>query len=377
MNRRRLAVLATIALLGLAVVTSGDALFAFSGQFDRFRLPTVRLPGRALVLICAGVAAVAAVVGRRWSALVGLTALVVGFIGWAAAGSVLPFLVGNQVAGSVAYATPLVLGGLGGLLCERAGVVNISIEGQFLLAAFASTIVASVTGVLAFGLLAGVLAGLVMAALLAFFSIQALVGQVMLGIVLNLLAVGLTGFWSAQIMVPQPLVFNSAPVMNRWLLAGLAAASVPVVWLLLFRTKWGLRVRAVGEHPPAVASAGLDVRRLRWQAVLVGGAFAGLGGCFFTLATVGQFSRNITSGYGFIALAALIMGRWQPGRVALMALGFGFVMQLAGQTQTLGTPVNSQLLLILPYVATIVAVAGVVGRVRAPAASGQNYQAEQ
>lgn len=377
MNRRRLALLATIVLLGLAVVTSGDAVFALSGQFDRFGLPAVRLPGRALVLACAGVAGVAAAIGRRWSPLVGLKALVVGFVGWAAAGSALPFLVGNQVAGTVAYATPLVLGALGGLLCERSGVVNISIEGQFLLAAFASTIVASVTGVLAFGVLAGVLAGLVMAALLAFFSIQALVGQVMLGIVLNLLAAGLTGFWFAQIMVPQPLVFNSAPVLNRWVLAGLAAASVPVVWLLLFRTKWGLRIRAAGEHPQAVASAGLDVRRLRWQAVLLGGAFAGLGGCFFTLATVGQFSRNITSGYGFIALAALIMGRWQPGRVALMALGFGFVMQLAGQTQALGTPINSQLLLILPYVATIVAVAGLVGRVRAPAASGQNYQAER
>ncbi len=252
-------------------------------------------------------------------------------------------------------------------------MVNIAIEGQFLLAGFASVVVASLTDNLVLGLLAGMAAGMTTSALLGWLTIRLAVEQVMAGIAMNLLAAGLTGFWLAQILVADPLRLNASPVLSRWVLAGIAAAAVPLVWLLVFRTKWGLRLRAVGEHPAAAASAGVGVQRVRWQALLAGGLLAGLGGCFFTLATVGQFTRGITAGYGFIALAALIMGRWRPLPTAAAALAFGFVMQLAGQVQSLGTPINSQLLLLLPYLVTLVAVAGIVGKVRAPAASGQNY----
>jgi ABC-type uncharacterized transport system permease subunit len=163
-------------------------------------------------------------------------------------------------------------------------------------------------------------------------------------------------------------------LFEQSILAYLAGLSVVVVWLLLYRTSWGLRVRATGEHPQAVDTVGISVRGMRWSAVLVGGVFAGLGGSFFTLASTGSFSKEFTVGNGFIALAALIMGRWRPVLATIMCLFFGFVTQMASQLQTLSTPMPSQFLLILPYVATIIAVAGLVGRVRPPAADGIPYE---
>jgi simple sugar transport system permease protein len=148
---------------------------------------------------------------------------------------------------------------------------------------------------------------------------------------------------------------------------------VVLVWFLLFRTKWGLRVRSVGEHPEAAETVGINVRATRWQAVLVGGLFAGLGGSYFIVMATGQFVRDISSGLGFVAIATFIMGRWRPGLSLLMALFFGFVSQLAIQMQSLNTGLDGAFLSMLPYVATVVAVAGLVGRVVAPAADGTNY----
>jgi simple sugar transport system permease protein len=170
------------------------------------------------------------------------------------------------------------------------------------------------------------------------------------------------------------LPFLGSVLFSQSILAYLAAVSVVVVWLLLYRTTWGLRVRATGEHPEAVDTVGINVRRVRWSAVLAGGLFAGLGGSFFTLASTGSFSKEFTVGNGFIALAAVIMGRWRPVLATLMCLFFGFVTQMASQLQTLSTPMPSQFLLLLPYVATIIAVAGLVGRVRPPAADGIPYE---
>jgi len=299
----------------------------------------------------------------------------------------------SAIAGTLSLATPLVFGALCGVLCERAGVVNVSIEGQFLASAFAAAVVGSVTQSVPMALLAAMIAGVVMAALLALFSITYLVNQVVLGVVLNLLAVGVTGFLFDQLVQPASAAYNNAPVLesipipllsdipffgkvlfNQNILAYLAGLAVLVVWLILFKTSWGLRVRSVGEHPEAADTVGISVRGVRWSAVLAGGLLAGLGGSFFTLASTGSFSKEFTVGNGFIALAALIMGRWHPGLAALMALFFGFVTQMASQLQTLSTPMPSQFLLILPYVATIIAVAGLVGRVRAPAADGIPYE---
>lgn len=406
-RRQRLSTGALIGVVALVLLillpsTTGAARFALSDAFDEVQLPTVQLPGVVTVAACAALllgAAAGFLSGRmtgRLPALAGTVAgfsLVIGFLTWAAAGRDLPFPVSNQFSGTLSLATPLVFGALCGVLCERAGVVNVSIEGQFLASAFAAAVVGSVTKSIPAAMLAAVLAGVAMAALLALFSINYLVNQVVLGVVLNLLAVGVTGFLFDQLVQPASSQYNNAPVLMslpipllsqipffgnvlfaQTILAYLAGVSVLVVWLVLFKTSWGLRVRSVGEHPEAADTVGISVRGVRWSAVLAGGVLAGLGGSFFTLASTGSFSKEFTVGNGFIALAALIMGRWHPGLAAIMALFFGFVTQMASQLQTLNTPMPSQFLLILPYVATIIAVAGLVGRVRAPAADGIPYE---
>jgi len=406
-RRQRVSTGALIAVVGLLLLfaltsTTGVARFALSNAFDEVQLPTISLPGLTTVAVCAVVCLLAAagfLSGRlrgRLPALAGTVAavaVVLGFLTWAAAGRELPFPVSNQFAGTLALATPLVFGALCGVLCERAGVVNVSIEGQFLAAAFAAAVVGSLTQSVTAAILAAVVAGLVMAALLAVFAINYLVNQVVLGVVLNLLAVGITGFLFDQLVQPASQRYNSAPVLEplavpglekipffgsvlftQPVLAYLAALSVLVVWVLLYRTTWGLRVRATGEHPEAVDTVGINVRAMRWSAVLAGGLFGGLGGSFFTLASTGAFSKEFTVGNGFIALAAVIMGRWRPVLATAMCLFFGFVTQMASQLQTLSTPMPSQFLLVLPYVATIIAVAGLVGRVRPPAADGVAYE---
>ena len=394
-------VVGILLLIGLAS-TSGTARFALSDAFDEVQLGTIGVPGFGTVAICAVLCLVAAgayLSGRlrgRMPALVGTIAglaVVAGFLTWAASGRDLPFPVSNQMAGTLSLATPLVFGALCGVLCERSGVVNVSIEGQFLAAAFAAAVVGSLTQSIPAAMIAAALAGLAMAALLALFSINYLVNQVVLGVVLNLLAVGITGFLFDQLVQPASEKYNSAPVLEplpipglsqipffgrvlfqQNILAYLAGLSVLVVWAVLFRTTWGLRIRATGEHPEAADTVGISVRGIRWSAVLAGGLFGGLGGAFFTLASTGSFAKEFTVGTGFIALAAVIMGRWHPGLAAMMCLFFGFVTQMASQLQTLNTPMPSQFLLILPYVATIIAVAGLVGRVRPPAADGIPYE---
>ena len=319
-------------------------------------------------------------------------AVVIGFLSWAAANSTLPFPVSNQLAGTVAAATPLIFGALAGVTGERGGVVNVAIEGQFLNAAFAAALVGSITQSIPAALVAAMLTGLATGALLAVFAIKYLVEQVVLGVVINLLASGLTGFLFDQLVQPNSRTLNSAPIMqpipipvlsdipllgpvlfNQTILVYLAVISVALVWFLLFRTRWGLRVRSCGEHPKAADTMGISVKAIRWQAVLVGGLFAGLGGSFFTVGSTGSFVKDMTVGNGFIALAAVIMGRWHPIWAACMALFFGFVTQMASQLQTLSTPVPSEFLLMLPYIATIIAVAGLIGRTRAPAADGVPY----
>ncbi|MGJ6981352.1 ABC transporter permease [Aestuariimicrobium soli] len=396
-----------VALMGfvlfrLIFATEGKATFALSDALvpKGERLPDIVLPGVPVVTLAAIVmllAAAAFVLGRRLPGWVrGLAgggaavALVLGFITWAAAGRPLPFQLSNQLAGTLVFATPLVFGALAGVLCERSGVVNVAIEGQMLTAAFTATLVGAATKSVTAMVIGAILAGVLMAAVLALFTIKYIVDQVVIGVVINLFASGLTAFLFKAIMTPKPAL-NDAPLMQRIAIPGLskipffgdvlfrqtwlvylAFISVALVSLLLYRTKWGLRVRAVGEHPKAADTVGISVNGTRWAAVLVGGVFAGLGGAFFPAST-GLFNDDITVGNGFIALAAVIMGRWKPILAGCMALFFGFLQQLGSQVQTLGTPINSQWLILLPYAATIVAVAGLVGRVRAPAADGTPY----
>lgn len=392
-----IAVLAAV-LFALAFSANGTAAFALSDALAAKALPTLRVPGMPMVLISAVLMAAAAAgflsgkLTKRWTTVAGTVAglaLVVGFLSWAASGRDLPFPVSNQLAGTIAVATPLVLGALCGVMCERAGVVNVAIEGQMLTGAFTAALVGSMTGSVTAALIAGSITGVVMGALLAVFSINYLMDQVVLGVVLNLLASGITGFLFDQLIKPNGSKYNAAPTLeaipipglsripilgnvlfNQTILVYLAVLCVALVWFILNHTTWGLRIRSVGEHPEAADTVGINVRAVRWSAVLFGGLFAGLAGTFFTVGSVGGFTKDITVGNGFIALAALIMGRWKPVLAALMALFFGFVMQLSTQLQTIQTPINSQWMLMLPYVATIIAVAGLVGRVRGPKADG-------
>lgn len=320
-------------------------------------------------------------------------AFFVGFLVWNYADQAgdMPLALVNPLPGTIRLATPLVFGALAGCLCERAGVINIAIEGQFLMGAFFASVASSLAYSAEMGLVGGILAGVAFGALLAVFALRYLVDQVVLGVVLIALATGLTAFLLSQIpddykmWLNEPLVLQNVPIpglseipvlgeafFNQTLLVYLMYVSVVLVWFLLFQTRWGLRVRSVGEHPKAADTVGIKVNRTRWQAVLLGGVFAGLGGAFFTVGSTGSFDQNASAGNGFIALAAVIMGRWHPVYASLSALFFGLMWTLQAQLAFLGR-IPEELLRASPYLATIIAVAGFVGRVRPPAADGQPY----
>jgi ABC-type uncharacterized transport system permease subunit len=295
------------------------------------------------------------------------------------------------LAGSLALAVPLIFGSLAGVLSERVGVVNIAIEGQLLAGAFVSALVASLTGSVWVGIAAAAIAGALVAYVLAIFAIKYVVDQIIVGVVLNVLVVGLTNFLFStlmsdlatynspprfadfdipllsQIPVIGPVLFKQTPIVYLMYLA------VALVWVALFKTRWGLRVRAVGEYPKAADTVGIKVYRTRYISVVIGGALAGLGGSFFTLGQVGAFGKEMTNGAGYIALAALIFGRWNPVKAALAALLFGFSENLQFGLSIIGSSVPSEFLLMLPYLLTVIAVAGLVGRVVGPAASGKPY----
>ncbi len=389
-------------LVWMAFTVDKSGLIALSDAFADVQLPTIEVPGTATILVCAVVVLAAGIgfltnsiqgrVRTTAGALAGL-GVVVGFIVWAAASSTLPFTLTSQFNLTLEYATPLLFGVLAGVLSERAGVVNIAIEGMFLTAAFAASISYSLTQSFVAGLIAAALAGAMMAAVLAVFALKYLVEHVIIGVVVNLLATGLTGFIYQQLVTADPAAFGSVQPMQDWAIPGLSSipflgpilfeqtaltylgiVSIPVVAFLLFRTTWGLRVRSVGEHPHAADTVGINVIWTKASSVLLGGLFAGLGGAYFTIGSVGAFQdNNPTAGNGFIALAAVIMGRWNPILAALMALFFGFARALAQTTKLMQLPIPSEFIEMLPYLATIVAVAGLVGRVRAPAADGMHF----
>ena len=361
----------------------------------------VSIDGR-LGAVLLGLVAVAAAAGLwvsragRWFAVLvvaGALAVTGSFLCWQLSGSTVNVMpLGNVARSSVLFALPLIFGGLAGLLGERSGVINIAIEGQFIAGAFAAALVATVAASVWAGIAAAAAAGALIAALLAVLAIRFLVDQIVTGVVLIVFATGLTGFLFEQVMVQEQTRFNQPSRVPTWEVPGLAELPilgpalfrgnvfvyaalglVAVTYFGLFHTRWGLRTRAVGEHPTAADTLGVAVLRLRYRNVLVAGAVAGIGGAYFTLLSTTNFNKGMTSGMGFIALAAMIFGRWHPVGVLLAALFFGLSRALGVYLGTIGSPIPSQFLSMLPYLATIVAVAGLVGRVRAPAADGQPY----
>jgi simple sugar transport system permease protein len=295
------------------------------------------------------------------------------------------------LAGSLSLAVPLIFGALGGVIGERAGVVNVAIEGQFLLGAFTATVLGSLTKNPFVGLVGAMIGGVLVASVLAVFAIKYIVEQVIVGVVLNVLVSGLTGFLytavladNAALNAPKPFkpfaipILSEIPIIgpvlfNQTFLVYLMYVVVGVVAWALYRTRWGLRLRAVGEHPKAADTVGIKVNPTRFWNLLLAGAIAGIGGAYFTLVSVPNFTKDMTAGLGFIALAAVIFGRWDPIRATLAALLFGFAQNLQNLLNVLGTPIPSEFMLMLPYVVTILAVVGFAGQIRAPAADGKPY----
>jgi simple sugar transport system permease protein len=285
---------------------------------------------------------------------------------------------------------PLTIGALSGILCERAGVVNIAIEGMMLTAAMMGTIIGSVS-TLWVGLIASVLTGGLLGWVHAVLSIKYYTDQIISGTVINIFAVGITSFVSAKFMqiypeINSPGIFKATeiPLLGKIPFLGpvlfkhnifIYAMMIFVLLLgwLLNKTRWGLRLRSVGEHPEAADTLGINVFKTRYMAVILGGMMAGFAGAYFTLGSVGRFDQVMTAGRGFIALAAMIFGNWTPIGALIAGLMFGFSDSLAASLALLRVPIPSEFLLMTPYVITMLVLAGVVGRGQMPAADGQPY----
>lgn len=392
----------TVIALALAVFAprDGETTFRLSTQTDVIQLPEITVPAMptlwVVILLLAAATAYSAwlVYGKRrvplWLVVVFAILFMVGFLTWAAAGATIPMI--GLLFGSLSLAVPLIYGSLAGVIGERVGVINIAIEGQLLSGAFTAAIVASVTGQPLLGLIAAMVAGMLVGMVLAAFAIKYFVDQVIVGVVLNVLVVGLTSFFFSQVLAPNAAVLNTPPRFDRLPIPVLSEIPiigpvlfrqtvvvyimyvvVALVYIGLFHTKWGLRLRAVGEHPTAADTVGIKVNRTRFWNVALAGAIAGLGGTFFTIGSGIAFNKEMTAGAGFIALAAVIFGQWDPIKATLAALLFGFASNLQNTLSVIGSPVPSEFMLMLPYVVTILAVAGFVGKVRGPAAAGKPY----
>jgi general nucleoside transport system permease protein len=378
---------------------AGDASFELSLTSASVRIPVIRVPAAP---VCYALGAVAIGLGvlrltvpfsrlaKRLAIAGVLVCFLVSLLCWADAGAI-PLNVIIISQGTITESIPLILGALAGCLCERSGVINIAIEGQLLFGAFTAAIVASAFGGLWVGLVAGSLAGGLVGVVLAVFAISFLTDQIVLGVVLNVLVLGMTDYLYDRLMSTNPnyntgITFGSIkiPVLGEIPIIGpiffdstvflyITYIAIIVIQVALFYSRWGLRVRAVGEHPTAADTVGISVLWIRYRNVILGGLVAGIGGAYLTIGSVGSFIPNISSGFGYIALAALIFGRWTPLGAVAAALLFGFCEEMALVLPTVNPALPAQIMNMAPYAATIIAVAGLVGKVRPPKADGQPY----
>ncbi|WP_298497755.1 ABC transporter permease [uncultured Maritimibacter sp.] len=393
-----LILLSLLVLFVLNVAPGESATFNLTTRRDAIQLPPLVVPG-AFNMIAAALLAFLGVRqflrgGGRWTALslgLGLLLLVLAFLVWATAGK--SFNLTGMLQATVVRAIPIALGGLAGVLSERVAVVNIAIEGMLLAGAFTGALIGSLMGGWV-GLVAAVIVGGFFGLLLALLVVRFRMDQIIAGVVINLFVLGVTSYVSSQVF-SQYRSLNNAPVFRSWEIPILS--DIPVIGPMLFdqnifvygafilvalstyylfHTKNGLRARAVGEHPRAADTLGIDVYRTRYVHVTLAGMVAGFGGAFFTLGSVGRFEENMTNGRGYIGLAAMIFGRWHPVGALSAALVFGFADSLQQKLALLNTPIPSEFLAMAPYVATIIVVAGLVGRARPPAANGKPYVKE-
>ncbi len=388
-----------IAYLVLAVVCftiftrrTGDAGFKIS-ESSQFTLPAQGFGwvlGIVLIAIAAG--QLLRGFGKLSNVVLALAtaAFFMSFMAWAAAGDSFSFV--GMLQDTVSRSVPITLGAVAGILSERSGVINISIEGMLLASACTSAIGASLTN-LWLGTLVGILTGVALAAILAVMSIRYKVDQVIVGFAINFFALGVTSFISFRVLVPNRDTMNNLlPVMpiriplfadipffgqilfDQTIFVYFSFATVALATWGLYRTKWGLRTRAIGEYPRAAGTLGVDVNKLRYRNLLLAGAVAGIGGAWWPIGIVGRFDQNITNGRGFIALAAVIFGRWHPVGALCGALVFALAEAVRLKIGNFDTGIPSEFLIMAPYLVTLVVVAGFIGASRAPKAAGQPYE---
>lgn len=379
---------------------SGEVSFELSRRQDLIQLEpiifdskTLGIVAGTLMLAIAAAALALAIQNRKtpvWvSTIYGLVG-VISLLGWLATGNSVPvaFIAGTALV----LAVPIILGAMAGVMSERVGVTNIAIEGQLLTGAFMAAVISTITDSYTLGILSAMITAALFSMVLAVFAIRFLAQQIIVGVVLNVLAIGITNFLFQQwlkddgenLNFPGTLDIVKIPLLSDIPILGsvffenrltvyLALLAVPLLWFVMFKTKLGLRARAVGEHPLAADTVGVNVGRTRFWWVTAGGAVAGLGGAALTIGNAGAFGREMSGGLGFIALAVMILGRWHPITASLAALLFGFSIILRVWANQVAPGIPSDFISMVPYVVTIIAVVGFVGRSRAPKALAQPY----
>jgi general nucleoside transport system permease protein len=326
-----------------------------------------------------------------WVVVVVVFCFVASFLIWATKDS--SFSLVGMMTTSLMSATPIALAALCGVISERAAVVNIGVEGTMLIAAETAVVSATLSHNLYTGLVVAIFTGGMVAAVHAVLVIRFRVDQIVSGTAINIFGVGATSFIDKFYLEKQIEVLNNSgtfpiivvPVLSKIPILGpvffednlifyLTLILVAIIFILLFYTPWGLRTRAVGEHPKAADTLGINVYLMRYVNVILGGMIAGIGGAYFTLGSVGRFDQNMTNGKGFIGLAAMIFGNWNPIGAYLASLLFGFADALQVKMAILSVPIPSEFLAMAPYLVTIIVLTGVVGRAIPPAADGQPYE---
>jgi ABC-type uncharacterized transport system permease subunit len=328
---------------------------------------------------------------RGWMLTIVAFCFVAAFLIWAAKGS--SFNLVGMLNGTVGRAVPIALAAMCGVISERAAVINIAIEGIMLMAALTAVVSATLSHSLIVGVIVAILTGAIIAAVHAVLVIRFKVDQIVSGVAINIFGAGMTSFISnryleanidllnnsgtykvisipllSKIPILGPILFQNSPIVY------LALILVILMQILLFYTPWGLRTRAVGEHPRAADTLGINVFLMRYVNVIIGGMMAGLGGAYFTIGSVGRFDQNMTAGKGFIGLAAMIFGNWTPIGAFLSSLLFGFADSLQVKMQILSVPIPTEFLQMAPYIVTIIVLTGIVGRAIPPAADGTPYE---
>ena len=386
-----------------AAKTSGESLTKFvmtPGGIDQGQLSDWILPSKITLIILAVVSLLIGIYqiikgfGKWTNMQIGICSLflVFSFLVWQAADRQLNLA--GMLSSAVLLAVPITLGAFSGILAERSGIINISIEGMMLMASMAAAITGSVTKNPWIGLLGGILSSVLLALILGVLSIKYKVNQTISGTVINIFSAGLTAFISQKFLqhtqtLNNPKMFTRVPLpgladiplvgpilFNQNIFVYLMFIILIVLQLALFQTRWGLRLRAVGEHPKAADTLGINVIRTRYMGVILSGVVAGIAGAFFTLGSVGRFDEGMTAGKGFIGLAAMIFGNWMPTGALGAGLLFGFADAIGSKLSLLGSSIPPQFMAMAPYLITMIVLAGFIGKGQAPAAEGEPYEKE-